>query len=69
MMKHMDEITKAEISLEDSKRQEEEATLRKSCMTQIDQLYEAKNSGYTKFLNFLHDNYKGYGGKTIKVTD
>ena len=68
MMKHMDEIEKADLIAEDAKRTCEEVELRESCKTEIDDLW--KNAGTpVKFLGLLEKNYPSYSGKQVKFTE
>ena len=70
MMKHMDEITKASLSVENAKRTAEESELRKSCITEIDELWEKKANGITEFLKLLEVKYVSYmPDKEVKFTE
>ena len=59
-MKHIDEIAKASLSAENAKRTAEESDLRKSCMAEIDELWEKKAIGVTEFLKLLEIKYISY---------
>ena len=48
------------MSAENAKRTDEEANLRKSCMTEIDELWEKMAIGVTEFLKLLEVKYVSY---------
>ena len=60
MMKHMDEITKAEKLAEDNSKSEEEMAMRKSLKKEIDELWDAKDAGPRDFLKLMERSYPSY---------
>ena len=71
MMKHMDEINKANLIAEDAERTAEEAKLRKSCKTEIDELGDVKGpeGKLFHFLKLLEAKYPSYSGEKVKFTE
>lgn len=69
MMKHMDEITKASLDAEESKRTAAEMELRKSCKEDIDELWDKKADGPLAFLKLCSRKYISYAGKEIVFSE
>lgn len=60
MMKHMDEITKAERLAEDKSKSADEVAMRRENKALIDELWNAKDKGAYHFLKLVQQKYESY---------